>query len=398
MIDWMELEKKYYMRTFEKVRVPVVLVRGKGAWVQDEKGKKYLDFVGGWAVNCLGHSHPVVVRAISEQAKKLIHTSNQFYTVPQLQLAELLSRKSCMHKAFFCNSGLEANEGAIKLARRYGKTKRNGAYEIITAIGSFHGRSLALTAATGQEAFHTPYEPLPEGFVNVKYNDIEAIKIATTEKTAAIMLELIEAESGVIVPDADYIKKVRQWCDALGVLLILDEIQTGVGRLGRLWGYEVFDVEPDIMTLAKGLAGGVPIGAVLSKEHCAVFVPGDHGSTFGGNPLACAAGYATMKYVIDVDIPARAGKVGAYLIDKLEKLKNKYSFITEVRGRGLLLAMEFDKDYGNDVLMSCLNNGLLVNRVKPNAIRLMPPLIISSREVDEAIVILDRVLSGIMKG
>src|SRR4030042_1906347 len=315
MNNWIELEKKYYMRTFEKVRVP------------------------------------------------------------EVRLAELLSSKSCLHKVFVGNSGLEANEGAVKLARRYGKLKLNGAYEVITAIGSFHGRSLAMTAATGQESFHLPYLPMPEGFINVKYNDIEAIKAATTEKTAAVMLELIEAESGVNVPDPDYAKKVRQWCDQKGILLILDEIQTGVGRLGKLWGYQVYDVEPDIMTLAKGLAGGVPIGAVLAKEHCAVFEPGDHGSTFGGNPLACAVGYATLKHILGTDLPGHAEKVGKYLIEKLQTLNKKHSFITDVRGRGLLLAVEFDRDIGQEVLMACLNAGLLVNRVKPNPIRLVPPLI-----------------------
>lgn len=212
MTDWIEVEKKYFMRTFEKARVPVVLEKGKGAYAWDDKGKKYLDFVAGWAVNCLGHASSVVSKALTEQSKKLVHTSNQFYTIPQLQLAELLVKNSCFDRVYFGNSGLEANEGALKLARRYGKLKLNGAYEIITAIGSFHGRSLALTAATGQESFHTPYLPMPEGFINVKYNDIGAIKAATTGKTAAVMLELIEAESGVNVPDEDYIKKVRQWC------------------------------------------------------------------------------------------------------------------------------------------------------------------------------------------
>ena len=395
MVDWKEIEKKYYMRTFEKARVPVVLVRGKGARAWDDKGKEYLDFVGGWAVNCLGHSHPVVVRALNAQAKKLIHTSNQFYTVPQLQLAQLLVENSCFNRVFYGNSGLEANEGAVKLARRYGKLKLNGAYEVITAFGSFHGRSLAMTAATGQESFHTPYVPLPEGFINVKYNDIEAIKTSTTEKTAAVMLELIEAESGVNVPDEEYVKKVRQWCDQKGILLILDEIQTGIGRLGALFGYQLYGVEPDIMTIAKGLAGGVPIGAVLSKESCSVFVAGDHGSTFGGNPLACASGYATMKYVIEKDVAGNAKRIGQYLMEKLEGLKGKYSFITEVRGRGLLVAIEFNSEIGQNVLMDCLDKGLLVNKVKPNAIRLMPPLIIGRKEVDEAIGILDSVFSGI---
>jgi predicted acetylornithine/succinylornithine family transaminase len=397
MTDWPELEKTFLMRTFEKVRVPVTLVRGKGARVWDDKGKKYLDFVAGWAVNCLGHSHPVVVKALTDQAKKLIHTSNQFYTVPQLQLAELLVKNSCLDRVFFGNSGLEANEGAVKLARRYGKLKLNGAYEVITAIGSFHGRSLAMTAATGQESFHLPYIPLPEGFINVKYNDIEDIKAATTEKTAAVMLELIEAESGVVMPDEDYVKKVRQWCDQKGILLILDEIQTGICRLGTLFGYQSYGIEPDIMTLAKGLAGGVPIGAVLAKENASVFVAGDHGGTFGGNPLACAVGYATMRYIISNDIASSVRKVGQYLTERLQRLKKKYSFITDVRGRGLLLAVEFSSDIGQQVLMDCLEKGLLVNKVKANAVRLMPPLIIGNKEVDEAIGILNKVFSGIVK-
>jgi acetylornithine/succinyldiaminopimelate/putrescine aminotransferase len=302
-----------------------------------------------------------------------------------------------MDRVFFGNSGLEANEGAIKLARRYGKLKRNGAYEVITAIGSFHGRSLALTAATGQDSFHQPYLPMPEGFINVKYNDIEAIKAATTGKTAAVMLELIEAESGVNMPDMDYPKKVRQWCDENNLLLILDEIQTGIGRLGTLFGYQVYGIEPDVMTVAKGLAGGVPIGVLLSKEKASVFVPGDHGGTFGGNPLACAVGVAVMNHILDNDIVGNAKKVGQYLIEKLNGLKGKYSFIKDVRGKGLLLAIEFNSEIGQMVLDSCVANGLLVNRVKPNAIRLMPPLIITQKHVDEAVNILDKVLAEIGK-
>jgi acetylornithine/succinyldiaminopimelate/putrescine aminotransferase len=338
----------------------------------------------------------VVAKAVAKQAKKLIQTSNQFYTTPQLQLAEILMQNSCMNRVFFGNSGLEANEGAIKLARRYGKLKLNGAYEVITALGSFHGRSLALTAATGQESFHVPYLPMPEGFINVKYNDIEAIKEATNEKTCAVMLELIEAEGGVIVPDGDYFKEVRKWCNEKGILLILDEIQTGLGRLGTLWGYQSFGIEPDVMTLAKGLAGGVPIGALLAKESAAVFVAGDHGSTCGGNPLACATGYATMKYLIENDLAGNAAKVGKYLMEKLNELKNKFPFITEVRGRGLLVGIEFNSEIALSVLTACLENGLLVNKPKPNVIRLMPPLIIGNKDVDRAIDILDKVLSGII--
>jgi predicted acetylornithine/succinylornithine family transaminase len=394
MTDWPELEKKYYMQTI--VRVPVTLVRGKGARVRDDKGKEYLDFVCGLAVNCLGHSHPVVTKALAEQAKTLMQTSNWYYTVPQLRLAELLVKNSCLDRVFVCNSGLEANEGAIKLARRYGHLKLNGAYEIITALGSFHGRSLALTAASGQPKMHAPYEPLPVGFINVPNNDIEAIKKATTEKTCAVMLELIQAETGVNLPDDDYPKKVREWCDQKGILLILDEVQTGVGRLGTLFGYQIYGVEPDIMSLAKGLGGGIPIGAVLAKERAAVFVPGDHNSTFGGNPVTSATAYATLRYIIDNDVVGNVKKVGAYLMEELIKLKKKYPFITDVRGRGFLVAIEFDKEMGQEVLLACLEKGLIVNKVKANAIRLVPPLIIGKKEVDEAIGILDKVFSGIV--
>jgi acetylornithine/N-succinyldiaminopimelate aminotransferase len=397
MPNWTEIEEKYYMRTFTAVRLLVVLVKGKGAYVWDEVGRKYLDFTAGWAVNNIGHAPSVVAKALAAQSKKLIHTSNQFFTVPQLQLAELLIKNSCLNRVFFGNSGLEANEGAVKLARRYGKLKLNGAYEVITAMGSFHGRSLAMTAATGQESFHVPYLPMPAGFVNVAYNDIDAIKCATTDKTCAVMLEPVQGESGVIVPADDYLKKVREWCDEKGILLMLDEIQTGIGRLGKLWGYEVFGVEPDIMSIAKGLAGGVPIGAVLARGKADVFVAGDHGSTFGGNPLACAAGYATMKYVLDNKIPEHTAEVSKYLVESLNKLKEKYSFIREVRGRGLLLAIQFESDIAHNVLVDCLEKGLLINKPKPNVIRLMPPLIITKKDVDRAVSILDKVFSGIKK-
>jgi acetylornithine/N-succinyldiaminopimelate aminotransferase len=393
MPDWIELEKKYYMRTFAALRIPPVMVRGKGARLWDESGKEYLDFVAGWAVTNLGHSHPVVAKAIAEQAQTLIQTSNQFYTVPQLQLAELLVNNSCLQRVFFANSGTEANEGAVKLARRYGKLKLNGAFEVITALNSFHGRTLAMTAATGQAKFQEPYQPVPVGFKHVEYGNLEELVNATTDQTCAVMLELVQGESGVNAPPPRYFQGVREWCDKKGLLLILDEIQTGLGRLGTLFGYQQFDIEPDIMTLAKGLANGVPIGALLAKEHASVFVPGDHGGTFGGNPLACAVGYATMKYIIDNDIPGNTKKVGAYFFAGLEKLHQKCPFIINVRGRGLLLAVEFDREIGQSVLVSCQDLGLLVNKVKPNALRFMPPLIITNREVDEALGILDKVLT-----
>lgn len=393
MTNWQELDSKYYMQTI--VRIPVTLVRGQGVRVWDDKGKEYLDFVNGLAVNCLGHCHPVIVDAIVEQARTLMQTSLWYYTIPMLRLAELLVKNSCLDRVFICNSGLEANEGAVKLARRYGHLRLNGAYEVITTNDSFHGRSLAMTAASGQPKMHEPYIPLPIGFINVKNNDIEAIKSATTEKTCAVMLEPIQGEGGVNVPDDDYLKKVGEWCDQKGILLILDEVQTGIGRLGTLFGYELYGIEPDILTLAKGLGGGIPIGALLAKERAAVFTPGDHNATFGGNPVTSTAAFATLKYVIDNDIPGNVKKVGQYLMKGLERLKDKYSFVTDVRGRGLLVAMEFSSDIAQPVVMACLDRGLLVNRVKPNAVRFIPPLIIGNEEVDEALDILDKVLAGI---
>jgi len=391
--NWQELEKKCFMSTVD--RLPITLVRGQGARVWDEGGREYLDFVGGWAVNSLGHCHPVVVDAVVEQAHLLIQTSNQFYTIPQVRLAELLLQNSCLDKVFFCNSGAEANEGAVKLARRYGKRYLNGAYEVITTMGSFHGRTLAMVAASGQSKFQQPYLPLPAGFINVEYNSIEAIKAATTNQTCAVMLEPVQGEGGVNLPSHDYLTAVRAWCDQMGILLILDEIQTGIGRTGTLFAYEQYGIEPDIMTLAKGLASGIPIGAILAKDRASVFTPGEHGSTFGGNPLACAAGYATLKFIIDNDIAGNANRVGQYLTTGLEGLRQKFQFITEVRGRGLLVAMEFNGDIAQSLVMACLERSLLVNRVKPNAVRFMPPLIIGNEEVDEALGILGQALSSI---
>ncbi len=394
MTDWQELESKYIMHTVE--RVPVILVRGVGARVWDNNGREYLDFVGGWAVNSLGHCPPVVVEAVTEQVHTLIQASNQFYTIPQIRLAELLVQNSCLDKVFFSNSGAEATEGAVKLARRYGHLHLKGAFEIITALNSFHGRTLAMTAATGQEKFQLPYIPLPVGFKNIAYNDIEAIKSATTEQTCAVMLEPVQGEGGVNIPDDNYLAEVREWCDQKGILLILDEIQTGIGRIGTLFAYEQYSVEPDIMTLAKGLGSGLPIGAILAKERVSVFALGEHGSTFGGNPVTCAAAYATLKFFLDNDIPGNARKVGQYLMEGLQGFRDKFPFITDVRGRGLLVAIEFNSDMAQSLLMKCLDRGLLVNQVKPNAVRLMPPLIIGYKEVDQALGVLDEVLSSIV--
>ena len=390
MINWRQLEHEYYMPTFK--RIPITLVKGQGNRVWDESGRGYLDFTAGWAVNSLGHCHPSVVEAIAQQARTLIHISNSYYTIPQIKLAELLVQNSSLDKVFFCNSGTEATEGAVKLARRYGHLHLHGAYEVITATGSFHGRTLAMVSASGQPKFQKPYTPIPTGFVNIDYNNIEVLEKAINAKTCAVMLEPIQGEGGVNLPDAGYLKAVSEICQQKKVLLILDEIQTGIGRTGRLFAYEYYNIEPDIMTLAKGLASGIPIGAVLAKNRASVFTTGDHGSTFGGNPLACAAGYATLKFIIDNNIVSNAKLRGQQLTLGLKALKQKYKFITNVRGLGLLQAMDFNDNIAQSVMMTCLENGLLVNELKRNALRFMPPLIVSENEVNEALEILDKAL------
>ena len=387
------MEHKYYMPTFK--RMPVTLVKGQGARVWDDNGRQYLDFTAGWAVNSLGHCHPAVVEVVTQQVKTLIHVSSSYYTIPQIELAELLVQNSCLNKVFFCNSGAEATEGAVKLARRYGHLHLGGAYEVITATGSFHGRTLAMVSASGQPKFQKPYIPLPSGFVNVKYNNIEAIEEAINEKTCAVMLEPIQGEGGVNLPDKNYLTTVSELCQQKGILFILDEIQTGIGRTGSLFAYEQYGIEPDIMTLAKGLASGIPIGAILARERASVFSVGEHGSTFGGNPVACAASYATLKFIIDNHIAENARLMGQHLATGLKELKQKYDFTTDVRGLGLLQAMEFNIDIAGTLTLACLKNGLLVNKLKDNALRFMPPLIINKDDVNEALGILDKALSGV---
>jgi predicted acetylornithine/succinylornithine family transaminase len=389
---WSDLEKQYLMYNIK--RPPVVLVRGEGVRVYDDAGKEYLDFVAGWATNALGHCHPAMVSAIQQQAATLIHTSNQYYTIPQIELARLLVQNTIFDKVFFGNSGAEANEGAVKLARKYGKMKKNGAYGVITTLKSFHGRTLAMVAATGKPHYQTPYTPLPAGFVNVEFNDIEAIKAATNEETVAVMLELVQGEGGVNVASKDYVKALRQWCDDNGMLLIVDEVQTGVGRTGTLFAYQQYDIEPDIMTVAKALGGGMPIGGFLAKQNAAVFEPGDHGSTYGGNPLACAVAIAVLNEIINHNIPANAAEVGAYLGQRLGDLKAKYpELITMERGLGLLRAFDLSRDVAGDIVLRCCEEGLMINMVSPTTIRMMPPLIINRGHIDEAVDILDQVLA-----
>jgi predicted acetylornithine/succinylornithine family transaminase len=392
MQEWMELESRVHLHTFK--RVPVVLVRGEGCRVWDAEGREYLDLVGGWAVDSLGHCPPVVVDALHKQAQTLIQVSSQFYTIPQLELARLLVDHSPCDRVFFGNSGAEANEGALKLARRWGKRERGGAFGVISTIGGFHGRTLAMLAATGKPVYQAPFTPLPEGFVNVPWNDVEAIKRATTDDTVAVMLEPIQGEGGVNVPDPDYLPAVRAWCDQQHLLLILDEIQTGVGRCGKLWGHQLFGVEPDIMTLAKGLGGGVAIGALLAKEHASAFEPGDHGSTFGGNPLACAAAIAVFQAVLEQELPARAERTGTYFRERLQALQARWPAIREVRGRGLLIAMEFDGEFSAAVLDAARERGVLLNAVSPTIVRFMPPLIIAEAEIDRAVAVIDEALAA----
>jgi len=381
--DWKAKEAKYYMHVVN--RQPVVIERGEGARVWDVDGKEYLDFTAGWAVVNLGHAHPVVTKAIQDQAATLLQTSNQFYTTPQLELAEALVENSALDKVFFSNSGAEANEGAVKLARKYGRMNKNGGQEIITVLNSFHGRTLAMAAATGQPHYQEVWKPLTPGFTNVPYDDLDAIKGATTDQTCGIMVEVLQGEGGVNVPTEGYLKGLREWCDANNILLIFDEVQTGAGRLGTLSGHQAFDVEPDVMTLAKGLGNGVPIGAFLCKNSCDVLEPGDHGSTFGGNALATAAANATVRFMVDNDVPGNAKKVGAYFQGQLEAYKAANpDTVVDVRGMGLLLALQFSDTISAKVVAACNEEGLLLNPVRPDAIRFMPPLTITESDVDEA--------------
>ena len=307
-INWIEKEKKYYMFTVR--RQPVVIDKAAGVHVWDVEGKEYLDFTAGWAVTNLGHCHPSVTNMIKKQSETLLQTSNQFYTKPQLLLAEILVEQSCLDKVFFCNSGAEAVEGACKLAKKYGKTEKNGAFEIITALNSFHGRTQATLAATGQPKYQETFKPLLPGFTHVPYNDFEAIKTATNKNTVAVMLEPIQGEGGVNIPDIDYLSRVKEWCVKHDLLFILDEVQTGLGRIGTLFGYQYFNVEPDVITLGKALGNGVPIGAFLSKDRVMKLEPGDHGSTFGGNALATAAAFASTEYIVKNNISNHAKDIG----------------------------------------------------------------------------------------
>jgi acetylornithine/N-succinyldiaminopimelate aminotransferase len=360
-------------------RLPVTFVRGRGCLVYDEAGREYLDLVAGIAVNLLGHSHPDVVATLSRQAGQLIHTSNLYFTQPQVELARRLVELSFPSRVFFCNSGAEANEAAIKLARKWGARNRDGAFEIITTTGSFHGRTLATVTAGGQHKYSDPFQPLPAGFVHVPYNDAGAIEAATTDKTVAVMLEPVMGEVGVIPAAPGYLERVREWCDRKNLLLILDEVQTGLGRTGRWFAHQHAGITPDVMTLAKGLGGGVPIGACLANPRADVFEPGDHGSTFGGNPLACSVA-STVLAVIERDgLVGYAAEMGDALHASVQDLGAK-----EVRGLGLMQAFEFEEPKAKLFQNACLDARLVVNAVDDSSIRLVPPLVIAPEEIERA--------------
>lgn len=388
----MEMGQKYVMNTYG--RLPMALVKGEGAYVWDAEGKKYLDFVSGLAVNSLGHCHPKVVEAIREQAGILMHVSNIYWIEPQVKLAQMLVDNSALDKVFFCNSGAEANEGAIKLARKYAR-KYIGPdkYEIITFEKSFHGRTLAAITATAQPKYQKDLDPLPQGFKYVPFNDFAALEAAVSPNTCAIMMEPIQGEGGVNVADYDFMQKVKQLCIEKHLLLIFDEVQCGLARTGKLFAYEHFGVEPDIMTLAKAIAGGFPMGVLMAKEKVAeCFQPGDHAATFGGNPLASAAGCTAVSILADQDFLAETTEKGKYFEAQLNNLKSKYGFITDVRGKGLILGLGITVE-GKQIVDACLAKGLLINCVGSNVLRFLPPLIVTQENIDTAITVIDEVLS-----
>jgi acetylornithine/N-succinyldiaminopimelate aminotransferase len=390
--DLIAQSQQYLMNTY--ARQPVVFSKGRGTRLYDPEGKEYLDFVSGVAVNILGHCHPNVTVAIQKQAQRLVHVSNFYHNEPQVMLARWLVEHSFADKVFFCNSGAEANEAAIKLARKYGHDRYGPERsEIICMEQSFHGRSLATVTATGQPKYQRGFEPLVPGFLHVPFNDLNAVEKAITEKTAAVLLEPIQGEGGVQVADEEYLAGLRKLCDEKGLILMLDEIQTGVGRTGRLFAYEHWGIEPDIMTLAKGLGGGFPIGATLAKESIAqAFVPGSHASTFGGNPLACSAALATLDVLMEGNfLLDNCKRMGDYFVERLRFLKQRHACIRDIRGKGLLIGLELSIA-GQPIVLDCLERGLLINCTMDRVLRFMPPLIIMKEEIDLLISTLDEIL------
>ena len=375
-------------------RPPIVFTNGKGSWLWDAKGNKYLDFIQGWAVNCLGHSPDVILKALEEQAAKLINCSPAFYNETVIRLSDLIVKHSCLDRVFFANSGAEANEGAVKLARKWGQIHRNGAYEIITMDHGFHGRTLATMSASGKPEWEKLYEPKPPGFPKVHLNDLDAVKSMVNDKTVGVMLEPVQGEAGVYAATGDFLNGLKELTKQEGLLLILDEVQTGIGRTGKLFGYEHAEAEPDIMTLGKGLGGGVPLAALVAKEHVCCFEPGDQGGTFNGSSLITAVGCAVMETLVKPGFLEGVTDTGQYLTEQLEKLSAKYGF-GDVRGQGLLLALDLKKELAKDIVAKSRDNGLLINNPRPDTLRFMPALNIRREEVDQMIVILDNVIGSI---
>ena len=382
--ELIKIEDDYFINTF--TRQPVVLDHGEGVKVTDIDGNEYLDMFAGIAVNALGHDHPKLVKAIQEQAEKLIHISSIYYNEPALIYAKKLIEMTSFDRIFYANSGAEANEGAIKLAVKY-----TGKSEVISTVESFHGRTVVTLAATGHEHYHEPFKAiLPKGFINVPYNDIEAMKEAITENTAAIIVEPIQGEGGINIPDMEYLKEIEKICKEKDIVFIVDEVQTGFGRCGTLFAHELFDVKPDIMTMAKGIGGGVPMGGILATEKVAsAFVPGDHGTTFGGGPLVCAAANAVLDTIVDENILDNVNEVGDYFISELKKLDK--DVIAEVRGKGLMVGLELTKP-GAEYVDKLREAGFLINCTADKVLRFVPPLIITKEEVDKFVKALDEIL------
>lgn len=384
---------KYLANTY--ARFPIALVRGRGVRLWDSDGKEYLDFVGGIAVDALGHCHPKMVEAIRAQAETLIHVSNLYHIEPQIRLGKLLCDASFADRAFFCNSGAEANEAAIKLARKYAKDHwSSDRVEIIAMHHAFHGRTLATVTATGNPKYMHGFEPLMPGFKHVPYNDLRAVERAIDSRTCAVLVEPVQGEGGVNVPGDDYLPGLRRLCDAAGVLLILDEVQSGMGRTGKLFAYQHWGVEPDILTLAKALAGGIPMGAMLAREAVAAsFVPGTHASTFGGTPFVSAVAVAVVTTMLADDLPGNAARVGKYFLDRLEALRAAYPVVRAVRGKGLILGMEVSVP-ARGIVAGCMERGLLVLTAGDNVVRFVPPLIVTEGEVDQALAIVEAALKS----
>jgi acetylornithine/N-succinyldiaminopimelate aminotransferase len=385
-----ELFDKYVIANYG--RLPRVIVKGEGCYLYDSEGNKILDMFPGWAVSAIGHCHPKVVEAIRKQAGELLHIDNTFYSEPQGKLARMLSERAFGGKSFFCNSGAEANEAALKLARLHTSKEK---YKFITAEGSFHGRTFATMSATAQPKHHEGMLPLLPGFVYVPFNDVSALESAFDNEVAAVMIEPIQGEGGINIPDDDYLQAIRRLCDDNGAVMICDEVTTGLGRTGKWFAYQHFDVEPDIITMAKALGGGVAIGAMMAKEEIAAsLVPGKHASTFGGNALVCAAAIAVIEAIEEENLLENANQLGPYTMDKLEQLKQKHSIIDSVRGVGLMIGVQL-KSPGTEIVNKCLENGLRINCTQGTVLRFMPPMIADRNMIDQAVDILDGVLTGI---